>query len=212
MKQHRAFGLCHGCSSLYERRWGIALGIRREQVAHLPVPSAGRRGHHRQAAGGCSMKAAPTDVSTKVMSGGWAKESTWASLELNLETCSGVHQSENGCDGWNLLPDVPANDLVATASSERCLQIQGCRGNRSSVWRKALFQAVNPTSCAAQHPEVAWFLLKGLQVKCVLEESSLADQGWPRLLLALPGCWIFKWKLGLRSWTELWEIFCGREM
>ena len=94
MKQHRAFGLCHGCSSLCERRWGIALGIRREQVAHLPVPSAGPRGHHREATGGRSVKAAPTDLSTKLMSGGWAKESTWASLELNPETCLGVHQSK----------------------------------------------------------------------------------------------------------------------
>ena len=122
------------------------------------------------------------------------------------------HQSENGCDGWNLLLAVPANDLRATASSERCVQIQGCKDNRSSLWTKALSEAVNPTSCVAQHPEIVWFLLKGWQGKGVLVESSLADRDWPRLLLALPGCWIFKWKLGLRSWTELWELSCGQEM
>ena len=143
---------------------------------------------------------------------GWVKGFTWAFLELTLETCLGVHQSENGCDGWNLLLAVPANDLRATASSERCVQIQGCKDNRSSLWTKALSEAVNPTSCIAQHPEIVWFLLKGWQGKGVLVESSLADRDWPRLLLALPGCWIFKWKLGLRSWTELWELSCGQEM
>lgn len=57
--------------------------IRRQQVATLPIPSAGPRGQHRQAAGGHSVQAAPTDVSTKVVRGQGVEGGSRDSHELS---------------------------------------------------------------------------------------------------------------------------------
>lgn len=102
--------------------------------------------------------------------------------------------------GWlNLLPAVQAHYLKAEASSERCLQTQCCKDN-NSLWRKVVSQAVNPTFCRTHYPRsYLFFYSKFGRLRMCWREGRLVDLGWPQPLLALPVCWIFKWKLGLRS-------------
>lgn len=43
-------------------------------------------------------------------------------------------------------------------------------------------------------------------------EGSLANLGWPQLLLALPVCWSVQWKLGTLEPNEHLELLCGQEL